>query len=153
AFSSNCPRRSDGTSLAVLREMRGAWIVIFACACGNAPASPDAHVELDAAADAGDAACVTGPERDGPYTRFTVENDTIGVGGFIDPSVEYPLGASGGLMTYTTVPDPAHVHIAIAASVDAGATWHYQAEVTQAQPITIDTTDMAVCGATTCNGT
>jgi len=73
--------------------------------------------------------------------------------GIFDASLEYAAGSEFGLMTYTAVPDPAHVHIAIAASIDGGSTWHYQSDVTLAQPITIATLDEDVCGADTCTGT
>jgi hypothetical protein len=136
--------------------MRGWYFVICAAACGGSPASSDAQpAGSDAAADGEnpDAPCGQAVERDGPYTRFTVANDDIGTGGFIDPSVEYSVAASGGLMSYTTIPDASHVHIALAASVDAGASWVFQGEVSQARAVTIDTTDMSVCGSTTCSGT
>jgi hypothetical protein len=130
--------------------MRAWCVVILGAACGSSPASPDARTAGgDARPPDGaiDAACGPGVERDGPYTRFTVANDDIGTAGFIDPSVEYPSGAAAGLMTYTTVPDPGHDEIAIAASIDAGASWNFQALVTTATPATID------CGSTTCTGT
>jgi hypothetical protein len=73
--------------------------------------------------------------------------------GIFDPSVEYATGSEFGLMTYTAVPDPAHVHIAIAASTDGGATWHYQSDVSRAESITIATEDDDVCGVDTCAGT
>jgi hypothetical protein len=76
-----------------------------------------------------------------------------GAKGAIDPSVVYPAGAPSGWMTYTTVPDEAHDHIAIAVSSDAGATWRYAGDVTSARPITLSTSDGTVCGAPECAGT
>jgi hypothetical protein len=73
--------------------------------------------------------------------------------GYIDPSVEYPATASSGLMSYTAVPGFAQVHIAIAASDDAGASWQHVGNVTEARPITISTGDDDVCGSSSCDGT
>jgi hypothetical protein len=96
--------------------------------------------------------CRQAAEENGPYSLLTIENNP-GVKGAIDPSVVYAAGAPSGWMTYTTVPDEAHDHIAIAVSSDAGATWRYVGNVTAARPITISTTDSSVCGASECAGT
>jgi hypothetical protein len=45
------------------------------------------------------------------------------------------------------------VHIAIATSTDSGATWIFQAAVSQASAVTISTSDPRVCGASLCAGT
>jgi hypothetical protein len=96
--------------------------------------------------------CPHGPERDGPYSRVMVAGESSAQG-IIDPSVEYPAGAAEGFMTYTAVPSPARVHIAIATSDDNGATWRHAGDVTEARPATITTTDTSVCGAPSCQGT
>lgn len=139
--------------------MRVRWLWICAiCGCGGGGSNtPDATATVDTAgtADAGPdgATCPPGADRPGPYAaRVTIEGDTA-ARGWIDPSIEYPAGADFGLMSYTTVPDEPHVHTAIAVSTDHGASWHYQGDVTAAVPITIDSSDPAVCGATTCTGT
>jgi len=102
--------------------------------------------------DDNDSGCPDGPELNGPYTRVTVAGETSALG-IIDPSVEYAAGAGAGLMTYTAVPGVARVKIAIARSVDSGETWRYQSDVAQARTITIATTDNAICGSPSCNGT
>jgi hypothetical protein len=98
------------------------------------------------------AACVSGPERNGPYTRVTVVGDTSAMG-IIDPSVEYAATAATGLMTYTAVPSETQDHIAIATSDDKGASWQFVSNVTVASPITISTTDDELCGSSSCEGT
>src|SRR5262245_6713548 len=135
--------------------MKKLWylITVVGLGCDGSSVAVDGSMQDGQIAGDSNANCGHGPERDGPYTRFTVANDTSDAAGFIDPSVEYPVGAHFGLMTYTTGPDAAHVHIAIAASTDAAASWHYQAEVTHATPITIDTTDNSICGQAQCSGT
>jgi hypothetical protein len=101
--------------------------------------------------DASDAACPSGVQKNGPYSKVSIVGNAATKGAF-DPSVAYRQGAASGLMTYTAVPDEAHVHIAIATSADAGESWQYAADVTQAMPITISATDDEVCGAATCDG-
>lgn len=143
---------------AVPGRMRARLLAMFAmCGCGGGGGdNPDAPSTIDApTADSSgvDAACPAGADHPGPYAaRITIEGDTA-ARGWIDPSIEYPDPADFGLMSYTTVPDEAHVHTAIAVSTDHGASWHYQGDVTASTPITIDSSDPAVCGATTCTGT
>jgi hypothetical protein len=159
-----------GRADALVRALGLRALAAATCACsgcggsssgGAAPQDASVHAPpdvtdvtdvVDVADIPSDAACTRGPERDGPYTRVSVIGETAAMG-IIDPSVEYAAGATGGLMTYTAAPDPAHVHIAIAASVDAGASWHRQADVTVAAPITISTSDGKPCGAAACTGT
>jgi hypothetical protein len=106
-----------------------AVLTISACASGG----PDRSSEAASAVTT----CSGPTEHAGPYTRrITVTRDS-NAAGLIDPSLYYPLGADAGLMTYTTVPDMAHVHIAIAASSDRGATWKYLGDVTKATPTTV----------------
>ena len=90
-------------------------------ACDQGASTPDSAVDAGPADATWDGtSCPSGPERNGPYTRVTVVGETSALG-IIDPSVEYAAGAGAGLMTYTAVPDFAHVHIAIAESADNGA--------------------------------
>src|SRR5207302_5617874 len=54
---------------------------------------------------------------------------------------------------YSTVPAQDQIHTRVAASNDNGASWAYFQDVNQATAITIQTTDMSVCGAASCTGT
>jgi hypothetical protein len=118
----------------------------------NPASSPDAASDAPVSDSGSDAACTGGVERNGPYSLVTIVGNP-GAKGAIDPSVVYAEGAEFGLMTYTTVPDEAHDHIAIATSTDSGATWTYTANVTTAGPVTIPASDNELCGAPTCTGT
>jgi hypothetical protein len=75
--------------------------------------------------------------------------------GITDPSVEYVAGQGIWLMAYTAVvPSPLYQHISLAASDDGGATWRYLGDVTPVSTgIKITTSNLAICGATTCTGT
>lgn len=126
----------------------------LACSESSRPgAAPPEDADADSAPDTGaaDSACPSGMQKNGPYAELSIVGNGAAKGAF-DPSVVYPEGAASGLMTYTAVPDEAHVHIAVATSADAGETWQYTADVTQAMPITIPTTDDEVCGSATCDG-
>ena len=131
--------------------MRVLAAVFLVFACGGGGGDRDAGPP-DAALPGTDAACERGPDRAGPYPRRVTIDGETSARGIFDPSIEYPEGADAGLMTYTAVPDEAHVHIAIAASIDHGASWHRQGVVAPARPITIETDDDDVCGAATCAG-
>jgi hypothetical protein len=135
-----------------MRKLSGFAAAIVVVACSHPAETPDAVAFVDTGTDVGgdSAPCMVGPERDGPYAPLTITGETEGV---MDPSIAYPVGAAFGLLAYTEVPDAAHVHIAIAVSTDAGATWVRQGAVTQAQAITIATSDTTVCGTATCTGT
>jgi hypothetical protein len=112
----------------------------------------DAAVASDVASEAG--ACPTASVRSGPFTRLTVRNAPSGMG-LNDPSVEHIASQGVWLMAYTAVvPSPVFQHISLATSSDKGATWSYLGDVTPVSPkIEIKTSDLAVCGATTCTGT
>jgi hypothetical protein len=71
--------------------------------------------------------------------------------GIYDPSLFYPVGAPGGVLSYSTVA-PNDVHTRVAVSTDNGATFAYVAEPNRAAPITVDTVDTTACGASTCAG-
>lgn len=98
------------------------------------------------------ASCTEGASRNGPYERVMVVDETS-VFGLIDPSVEYSAEAESGLLTYTAVPGFDRVHIAIATSSDEGATWTRVGDVNEPAPVTISTTDLSVCGSSSCEGT
>lgn len=145
-------------SYARLALVLGLGSTLAACSeSSNARDDPAGDAAADAPTDApndvvtSDALCTAGPERNGPYSQLVIAGNP-GAKGAFDPSVVYAEGAELGLMTYTTVPDEAHVHIAIATSTDAGASWQYSADVTQAAPITIATSDEEVCGSASCAG-
>ncbi len=112
----------------------------------------DGVTEAGASPEAG--SCTAAPVRNGPFTRLTVANAPRGMG-INDPSVEYLEDQGMWLMAYTAVvPDPVHQHISLAASSDQGATWSYLGDVTPVSPeVKIETSDLAICGATTCTGT
>jgi hypothetical protein len=71
--------------------------------------------------------------------------------GFGDPSLLFPAATGVGFMTYTAV-DVGAAHTRLATSTDRGATWSYVGEVNAIAPLTITTTDLGVCAATTCTG-
>lgn len=125
----------------------------------DAARASDASMPLDAApawdvgaAEAG--ACPAVSVRSGPFTRLTVSQAPSGMG-INDPSVEYIASQGAWLMAYTAVvPSPLYQHISLAMSRDEGATWGYVGDVTPVSPeIAITTSDLAICGATTCTGT
>lgn len=119
----------------------------------DAAAGTDASTSDSGGTGGTGASCDPVPERNGPYTRLTVAGDPGSALGLIDPSVEYAATEGLVYMTYTAVPSQAQVHIAIASSADAGATWQYVGNVTPpAPPITVTTTDDTVCGAASCTG-
>ncbi len=111
-------------------------------AAGDAAVSPEAG------------ACPTVETRNGPFARLTVGHAPQGMG-INDPSVEYLPGPNLWLMAYTAVvPNPLYQHIAMASSKDSGSTWSYLGDVTSASStITITTTNLSICGKTTCTGT
>jgi hypothetical protein len=139
-------------------------------AAPDAPAVPDAPIKQDATApevstrDAASLAeagapseagsCLAPPTRSGPFNRLTVSEAPSGMG-INDPSVERIESLGVWLMAYTAVvPNPLYQHISLAASNDAGATWHYLGDVTPVAPeIEITTSDPSVCGAAKCTGT
>jgi hypothetical protein len=80
-------------------------------------------------------------------------NDEPGaVLGYGDPSLVYPAGADSGFMTYTAV-GFALAQTRIASSADHGASWTYLGQVNETTPLTISTSDLQVCGASSCSGT
>jgi hypothetical protein len=71
--------------------------------------------------------------------------------GIFDPSLVYPVGAPGGVLSYSSVGADA-VHTRIALTLDHGATFTYVAEPNVVTPITVDTNDTTACGAAQCSG-
>jgi hypothetical protein len=120
-------------------------------ACGSGGTGRDAAAG-DAGAPTDPGACPTVATRSGPFTRLAVGNAPSGMG-INDPSVEYLPGQNLWLMAYTAVvPSPLYQHISMASSSDNGSTWSYLGDVTPISP-EIKTTNLSVCGATTCTGT
>jgi hypothetical protein len=70
--------------------------------------------------------------------------------GIYDPSFVYPVGAPGGVMSYSTVA-PNSVHTRVAVSTDLGATFQYVAEPNEVTPVTVATTDPGFCDAGSCS--
>ncbi len=99
-------------------------------ACGNLPAPTPV--------------AVTGP-------ALVVAGDPGSSAGIFDPSLVYPLGAPGGVLAYSSIaPDSVSTHLAV--TLDLGATFTYIATANTVAPITVDTTDLAACGAAKCTG-
>ncbi len=103
---------------------------VDAGACGNLPAPTPV--------------AVTGPV-------LVIANEPGSPLGIFDPSLLYPVGAPGGVLSYSSVGADA-VHTRIALTLDKGATFTYVAEPNVVTPITVDTTDTAACGAASCTG-
>ena len=118
-----------------------------ACSQGGAAPGGDAGAPDAGAADAG--ALLAGA----PATLAISDDSGAGLGRF-DPSPAWDPGADAGLLAYSVVaPDQAHVHTRLARSADRGASWRFFAEANQAGPLTIDSSDPGVCGASSCSGT
>jgi hypothetical protein len=145
---------------------------LAAAACGSssssaAPSGADAATSLDGTMEtandaAADAALLDGsPEAAGdasstcpnlpaatlvpPTSPLVVEGDPGSALGIYDPSLVYPTGAAGGLMSYSTVA-PNSVHTRIAVSTDRGATFQYAADANDiVSPIAVTTTDPGFC--------
>jgi hypothetical protein len=106
---------------------------------------------LDAAGD-GDATCPNLPVVTlvpSSSSPLVVQGDPGSELGIYDPSLVYPEGADGGVMSYSTVA-PNSVHTRIATSTDRGATFQYAAEPNEVTAITVTTTDPAFCDAGPC---
>jgi hypothetical protein len=105
----------------------------------------------DATADAG-ASCPNLPTPTlVPSTspQLAVDGDPGSALGIYDPSLVYPKGAPGGVMSYSTVA-PNSVHTRVAVSTDLGATFQYAADANAVSPVTVTTTDPTVCDGGSC---
>jgi len=70
-------------------------------------------------------------------TEVVVKNDPPAPGGLFDPSIEYPLNAPGGAMSYSAVTAQNDISTRIAVSPDQGATWTYVAQPNQSAPVAV----------------
>jgi hypothetical protein len=129
-----------------------------AIATADASAPLDASMIADAAPDvvadasATDAACPNLPPVTlvpSTSTPLAIEGDPGSELGIYDPSLVYPSGASGGVMSYSSVA-PNSVHTRIAVSTDRGATFQYAGEANAVTPVTVTTTDSSFCDAGSC---
>ncbi len=149
------------------------FVAAIPAACGSSRATSstpmDASVAMDAPSvgpdtGAGDAAALdAAQEGDAPCpdlpsvtlvpsttSPLVVHGDPGSQLGIYDPSLIYPAGSSGGVMSYSTVA-PNSVHTRIATSTDLGATFQYAAEPNEVTSVTVTTTDAAFCDAGTCS--
>lgn len=69
--------------------------------------------------------------------ELVIVNDPAAAGGIFDPSIEYPLNAPGGAMSYSAVKAQNDISSRIAVSSDKGATWTYVAQPNASAPITV----------------
>lgn len=85
--------------------------------------------------------------------ELVIDNDPAAPGGIFDTSVEYPLNAPGGAMSYSAVVAKNDISTRIAVSSDAGATWTYVAAANQSGPISVPVpVGSPRCPSGTCNG-
>ena len=141
--------------------------LLAATACGSSSASaggtdaggarPEAGTldgTVDGTVDAGpDAACPNLPGAtvvDPTATSLLVIQGEPGSAfGIYDPSLVYPKGAAGGVLSYSAVAANS-VHTRIALTTDEGATFQYAAEPNQVTAVTVTTTDPGFCDAGAC---
>jgi hypothetical protein len=137
--------------------------LILACSSENTNGIPivadsgttqDAQARMDGSvADGAVSNCPLPATPDTGSTKLlSIMGEPADPDGIFDPSILYPAGATAGLMVYSSISGKV-VHTRLAASNDSGATWAYLSDVNTAAPARITTTDMAVCGAATCDGT
>jgi hypothetical protein len=145
-------------------------LVLLAAACGGSSSSSksapvDASLPADAAPDvdsstatdagdpADDAACPNLPAATlvAPSSaQLVIQGEPGATLGIYDPSLVYPAGASGGVLSYSAVSDD-DVHTRVAVSTDLGATFQYVADANQVAPVTVTTTDPSFCDAGACS--
>jgi hypothetical protein len=85
--------------------------------------------------------------------ELVVASDPAAPGGIFDPSVEYPVGAPSGAMSYSAVVDMNAISTRIAVSADAGATWTYVASPNSSSDISVAVAPGSTrCPSGTCTG-
>ncbi len=114
---------------------------------------PDA-TSLDSGTD-GDSSCPNLPTLTlvpSSSAQLVVQGEPGSPLGIYDPSLVYPKGAEGGVMSYSTV-GPDSVHTRVAVTTDQGATFQYVAEPNAVTPITVSVTgsDPGFCDAGPCS--
>lgn len=115
---------------------------------GSAGAPADAGA--DAAADSSAGGC-SGASHD-VGQAITIAGDPGNAPlGYGDPSLLYADGDMAGLLSYTAV-GPSFAETRVALVKYTGVSWQYVSSVNSVTPITVTTTDMGVCGATSCDG-
>jgi hypothetical protein len=88
-----------------------------------------------------------------PGNEVVVKNDPPAPGGMFDPSVEYPLNAPGGAMSYSAVQSQNDISTRIAVSADKGASWTFVAAANQSGPINVTVpAGSPRCPTGTCSG-
>ncbi|MCC6901695.1 MAG: hypothetical protein IT377_22180 [Polyangiaceae bacterium] len=88
-----------------------------------------------------------------PATELSVVGNPPAPGGIFDPSVEYPLNAPGGAMSYSAVVAKNDISTRIAVSPDKGATWTYVAAPNKSGPMNVTVpTGSPRCPSGTCSG-
>ena len=84
-------------------------------------------------------------------TALTIAGDPSSTQGIYDPSFVYPVGAPGGVLSYSTVGDIG-VSTRVAVSTDKGATFTYVAAPNAVTAVDVSTTDPAACdGGASCS--
>lgn len=88
-----------------------------------------------------------------PANELVVKNDPPAPGGIFDPSIEYPLNAPGGAMSYSGVVATNDISTRIAVSPDKGATFTYVAAPNKSGPFNVTVpTGSPRCPSGTCSG-
>jgi hypothetical protein len=140
--------------------MRRAMLLVFLVACGtDDPTACDPPTCTPDGGATKDAAPPDPPSCPAPTSvpvatapEITVINDQGSTLGIFDPSVVYPLGAPGGAMAYSSVPDKHSIRTRIALSADGGASWTFAAEANAPEAATIASSDKGECPTGTCTG-
>ena len=84
-------------------------------------------------------------------TALTIGSDPASTQGIYDPSFVYPVGAPGGVLSYSTVGDVG-VSTRVAVTTDHGATFTYVASPNAVTPVSVTTTDPSACdGGASCS--
>ncbi|MBK7582693.1 MAG: hypothetical protein IPI67_21165 [Myxococcales bacterium] len=85
--------------------------------------------------------------------EVSIKNDPGAAAGIFDPSIEYPLGAPAGAMSYSGVIAQNDISTRIAVSTDQGATWTFVAAANQSKPATVPVpVGSPRCPSGTCSG-
>jgi hypothetical protein len=141
----------------------GAGLADVTVDAGSDSPSTDAAVSdapQDAAPSDSSAACPNLPDVtlvDPTSTPLlSIQGDPGSQLGIYDPSLVYPKGASGGVLSYSIVGigdagQGGTVNTRVAASADLGATFQYVAEPNTVTPVTVSTTDTGFCDAGACS--
>jgi len=148
----------------ILSGIFAGFMMIGACSSSSSSSSSEANTDAAILSDTAvivpsdgasgaDASCpnLPSPTLVDPKTAtaLSIQGEAKTQLGIYDPSLVYPKGAAGGVMSYSAV-SVNSVSTRVAVSTDLGATFQFAAEPNQVTPVTITTTDRSVCDGGTC---